>query len=92
MTNTIIIKKEGKDTEEIECKDYFIILSDPGDFKGIQKRTSTESITRIIGWLQWFLYEMQFQANVRFRQKYAKRRHQYDKEPEIYPENLKEFN
>jgi len=52
MKTTIIIKK-GKEEEEIKVGGYFLILSDPNDFQGVTFRSSTISVPRQLGWVEW---------------------------------------
>ena len=81
MKTTIIIKK-GKEEKTFECEGYYLILSDPNDFKGIIFRSSTGSIPRQMGWIQWAWLSLQKKADALFDYSSKKNRNMWKEEYE----------
>ena len=50
----IVINKENNEKDiNVMVGGFYIIVSDPDDFKGVKIYSSTNSVPRRLGWLEW---------------------------------------
>lgn len=62
---TITVSEKGKRKKyKFTCNEWMLILSDPNFSKGIAWKTSTNSIPRMLGWMEFL--KMMFQDDILF--------------------------